>query len=535
MVPDYALISEIVLYSCGFVNARPLAVKIVATYRLCSEQLSSQHHYDYGMRAVKSVLTAAGNLKLKYPDESEEILMLRSIKDVNLPKFLNHDLPLFHGIASDLFPGVVLPEPDYTILNEAVQNACKTANIQCTPPFLEKVQQIYEMMIVRHGFMIVGLPFGGKTTAYRMLASGLAEVEEKGLMDEHKVEITVINPKSITMGQLYGQFDPVSHEWSDGVLAVSYRAFAVSTNLNRKWLVFDGPVDAVWIENMNTVLDDNKKLCLMSGEIIQLAPTTNLIFEPMDLEVASPATVSRCGMIYMEPGTLGWEPLLESWLNSLPPLLHGQNKMIIQHMFKRFSYPILYLLRKGGVKEILVSSDANMVRATMNLFDTFMDDFYDEKYVEAISDLDERAQLEGVFFFSCIWAMGGTLDTGGREKFNILFRGLLQKEFPAALEETFGLPKKVPAPIKTYIFTLPAQGLVFDYRFIKEGKGKWKPWIDELSNVPPIPRDIPANQIIVQTIETIRCVSVILLYVTHKKPIMFVGPTGTGKSCYIIY
>ncbi|KAL8592235.1 hypothetical protein ACOMHN_030910 [Nucella lapillus] len=545
MVPDYAMIAEISLYSFGFLDARTLSVKIVTTYRLCSEQLSSQFHYDYGMRAVKAVLSAAGNLKLKFPDEAEDILLLRSILDVNLPKFLSHDIPLFNGIISDLFPGLKLPEADYRVFLDAMEREATKLNLQFVPFFVEKIIQTYEMMIVRHGFMLVGDPFGGKTRVLITLQNGMTTLNTEGNEEYEKVLHRTVNPKAVTMGQLFGQFDPVSHEWTDGVIANTFREFASSSTPDRKWVLFDGPIDAVWIENMNTVLDDNKKLCLMSGEIIQMSTVMSLIFETHDLSQASPATVSRCGMVYLEPTSLGWRPLMQSWLNTFHQLLSEQEtKDHVVQLFEWLVDPCLDFVRhfckvsalacKPAELKCLVNASSvgqqeyspcgltNKVNALMRFVDIVMAEPLEYTNDHASEVKYVGIWLEAAVLWSIPWSLGGQLEVDGRKKLDAFYRDVLlgkNSEFP------------IPPGLSKLDIHYPPDNTTYDYFYEFKQRGTFRHW-NEMTKAAEV-TTTNVREMLVQTMDTARYSFLMDLCITRNVPLLFVGPTGTGKSAYV--
>ncbi|XP_026849759.1 dynein heavy chain 12, axonemal [Drosophila persimilis] len=520
MVPDYAMIGEISLYSYGFVDARKLAVKIVTTYRLCSEQLSSQNHYDYGMRAVKTVLSACGNIKKQYPDELEDILLLRSLIDVNLPKFLSFDVPLFEGIISDIFPGISLPHIDYSLFETEFKRVCLEEVLEPAPSFLTKVIQTYEMIIVRHGFMLVGEPLAGKSKTLQVLSKVMSALKikapQKSSYFQH-VLMGIMNPKSITMNQLYGSFDPISYEWTDGLVAKIFREFAMTPTPDRKWVIFDGPVDAVWIENMNTVLDDNKKLCLTSGEVITMSHEMSMIFEVMDLAQASPATVSRCGMIYMEPSTLGWRAFANSWLKKADPRWADEEGVEYVSAMLQWLLPQCQTFVRRNCSQFVRSGEFNCMLTTFDLIDMLLDEAIEE------NPEDYQKYIVGYFqaaiLFALAWGVGGILDTASRDKFDAFLRKIYDGE-EANPPEFLGKMEVTP----------PVEGLLVEYVYVFKQRGTWRYWPELAKRM-----DVEETKtgVIVPTVDTGRYVHLLKMHVKHKKRMLLVGPTGTGKSVYV--
>ncbi|CAM9175434.1 unnamed protein product [Chrysoparadoxa australica] len=533
MVPNYAMIAEIRLYSFGFEDARTNAQKLVRVLQLSSEQLSSQKHYDYGMRAVNSILVAAGNLRQELGDDpnwTEAKLVLRSVNDVNLPKFTVEDLPLFEGITGDLFPGVNLGESDHGGLLGAIDAVCadgvtvapgRTFKLQPMAGWKKKVVQLYEMVLVRHGVMIVGRAGSGKTATVHTLASAMSRCNET---DPHypKVQIHTMNPKSITSGQLYGNFDDNTHEWSDGILAVIYRNCAKETSPHRKWVLFDGPVDAVWIENMNTVLDDNKKLCLVSGESIKMSDTMTMMFEAEDLEQASPATVSRVGMIFCEIRNLGWEPLRDVWLASLPDTFSTHHTTIVQ-LFDWLYPPATYFVFKNCAVPTPVTGQ-ELAASLIRLFGVLLDS--PEGHAG-----DMNKVLEGIFIMALVWSVGACVDGKGREAFHDYMVQVMTLSDMAenAEHQDFLIKNRSWEPRETAISCLPpTDGSLYDFKFDVK-KGLWNPWLDRNAKY-AIPKGAAFNSIVVPTLDTVRHECLLDILAVHGHHIMCTGNTGTGKS-----
>lgn len=152
------------------------------------------------------------------------------------------------------------------------------------------------------------------------------------------LRIDMMNPKMITLNELYGVLDPDSRDWTDGLLSKIFKEANTPKSGDDKpefrWILFDGDVDAVWVENMNSVMDDNRILTLANGDRIRLQRTCAMLFEVFDLQYASPATISRCGMVYVDPKNLGFRPFHSTWLkgkfNTYGETMHDSLKELFQ-------------------------------------------------------------------------------------------------------------------------------------------------------------------------------------------------------------
>ncbi|XP_069092738.1 dynein axonemal heavy chain 6 isoform X2 [Pleurodeles waltl] len=506
MVPNYALIAEVILYSEGFESSKVLARKMTQMYKLCSEQLSQQDHYDFGMRAVKSVLVMAGSLKRENPNLNEDVVLIRALRDSNLPKFLTDDAVLFSGIISDLFPGVAIPDHDYGTLQSTIIEVMIAKRLQPVSCLVHKVIQFYETMLVRHGVMLVGPTGGGKTTVYEILAASLGALHKA--KEKHPfykpVKTNVLNPKSVTMGELYGEVNLLTLEWKDGLMALSVRAAVNDTSEDHKWIVSDGPVDALWIENMNTVLDDNKMLCLANSERIKLTPEIHMVFEVQDLKVASPATVSRCGMVYIDSEELKWMPYVETWMAGLPSTINAETKQYLLELFKRYVEDGLrFVVRKG--KQAIPQVDISKVTTLCCLLESLLTG-------KGGPDMKmEQLRLNSIvcqtFVFCYLWSVGGNLTENVWDAFDTFVRQQFEDNTDAKLPVTGDL-----------------WGVYMDY-----DTRRLEPW-DRIIPSFKYSEETPFFEMLVPTTDTVRFGYLLEKLLAVKHSVLFTGTTGVGKS-----
>jgi dynein heavy chain 2 len=206
---------------------------------------------------------------------------------------------------------------------------------------VRKILQFYEATMQRMGVVVVGPSGCGKSTIWRVLKLALAQMGQK-------IPTYVMNPKSMPREQLLGHMDMDTREWFDGVLTASARKVVREPPDVKSWIICDGDIDPEWVESLNSVLDDNRLLTMPSGERIQFGPNVNFIFETHDLKFASPATVSRMGMIFLDQESSDVKCIVSAWLKKQPAELQMKlDNWLSEYFFKGLDWVLGAGLGRG--------------------------------------------------------------------------------------------------------------------------------------------------------------------------------------------
>ncbi|GMI47335.1 hypothetical protein TrCOL_g3071 [Triparma columacea] len=512
IVPDLQKIAENMLFSEGFDDSKSLAKKMVVLYKLSREQLSKQYHYDFGLRSMKTVLVMAGGLKRQFSEMSEDLVLMRILRDANMPKYIFEDVPLFLGLINDLFPGLDCPRVGYEDLNREIAKDLEKNGFKCTDEKvhheqIDKCVQMFETQIVRHTTMIVGPTGGGKSLVLRTLANARLKAEGTS------VKSWIINPKAQTINELYGVMDPTTRDWTDGVLSRVFRELnqplPPGKENEMRWIIYDGDVDAVWVENMNSVMDDNRLLTLPNGERIRLQPHCAMICEVFDLQYASPATISRCGMVWVDPKNLGYRPYYEKWVRTRcgDVLEVAQEHEIeadhLTEMFDKYVVKSIDYVLKGLVdgemgeklNQVVPIGNIDLTKQLCSMLDAFLP--------TVGHDLD-KSDVENIYIYCLIWSVGGQLVTDSRIKFDKFVKD----------NSSESLPDKV----------------LYDFYYDID-QHRWLNWSKRVEEYAE-PSPFRFYNIIVPTTQSVLYTDM-LEKLAPLKPILFVGESGTAKTLTI--
>ncbi|XP_065591372.1 dynein axonemal heavy chain 17 isoform X1 [Cyrtonyx montezumae] len=490
VVPDFELICEIMLVAEGFIDAKLLARKFITLYRLCKELLSKQDHYDWGLRAIKSVLVVAGSLKRGDPSRAEDQVLMRALRDFNIPKIMTDDLPVFMGLIRDLFPALDVPRKRDLTFEKVITQSVLELKLQAEESFVLKVVQLEELLQVRHSVFVIGNAGCGKSQVLKSLNKTYHNMKRK--------PVTVdLDPKAVTCDELFGIIHPATREWKDGLFSSTMRDLANITHKGPKWIILDGDIDPMWIESLNTVMDDNKVLTLASNERIPLNPTMRLLFEISHLRTATPATVSRAGILYINPTDLGWNPVVTSWIEKRAVPSEKSNLLIL---FDKYM-PVCLEKLKTGFKKITPIPEITMIQMILYLLECLLTP-------QTVPPDSPRELYELYFVFACTWAFGGAMFQDQLMDYRVEFSNWWVNEFKA--------------------IKFPAQGTIFDYYIDPETK-KFMPWTDKVPTFKLDP-EVPLQASMVHTTETVRIRYFMDLLMEKQRPLMLVGNAGTGKT-----